>query len=110
GDYGRILGPLQKLRSLLPPWAMIGAFLFPAVFEEFFFRGYLFSALLNRGGPRVALWTSALLFGLFHLVVTDVFELERLVPSTVLGLVLGWVCLRSGSVWPAVLLHACHDG
>ncbi len=31
-------------------------------------------------------------------------------PSTFLGLVLGWVCYRTGSVLPGMLLHASHNG
>ncbi len=35
---------------------------------------------------------------------------ERLVPSTLLGIVLGWVAHRTGSVVPGILLHALHNG
>ena len=31
-------------------------------------------------------------------------------PSAFLGLVLGWVCWRTGSVLPGAVLHACHNG
>ena len=34
----------------------------------------------------------------------------RFFPSTFMGVVLGWVCLRSGSVLPGMLLHVCHNG
>jgi ABC-2 type transport system permease protein/sodium transport system permease protein len=27
-----------------------------------------------------------------------------------MGLILGWVCYRTGSVLPGMLLHACHNG
>ena len=36
--------------------------------------------------------------------------MERFLPSTFLGLILGWVCWRTGSVLPGMLLHACHNG
>jgi hypothetical protein len=49
------------------------------------------------------------LFGLFHLVATDRLHFERLVPSTALGLVLGWLCVRCGSALPGMLLHATHN-
>jgi sodium transport system permease protein len=106
-----LLEPLRLLRALLPPWVLVVTMAFvPAVTEELFFRGYLFSALRARGGAGLAVGVSALLFGLYHLVVTDLFALERLLPSTLLGLVLGWVCWRSGSVVPSMVLHACHNG
>ena len=59
-------------------------------------------------GTRAVL-LSSILFGLFHLVAIEQLHFERLVPSTCLGLVLGWVCLRSGSVLPGMLLHASHN-
>jgi ABC-2 type transport system permease protein/sodium transport system permease protein len=106
----RVGTALQTLRAALPPYALVAAFVVPAVFEELFFRGFLFSALRAGSGPWTAVILSALLFGLFHLVATDAFALERLLPSTFLGLVLGWLCLRSGSVVPSMILHACHNG
>ncbi len=81
----------------------------PAVFEELFFRGYLQSSFLAATKPRLAILYAALLFGLFHVFVSNALAIERFLPSTFLGLVLGWVCYRSGSVWPGMLLHACHN-
>jgi sodium transport system permease protein len=52
---------------------------------------------------------SSLLFGVFHLVATDRLHFERLIPSTALGLVLGWLCVRCGSALPGMLLHATHN-
>ena len=35
--------------------------------------------------------------------------LERLVPSALLGLILSAVCWRSGSLWPSLIQHVCHN-
>jgi ABC-2 type transport system permease protein/sodium transport system permease protein len=35
---------------------------------------------------------------------------ERFLPSAFLGLILGWVCWRTGSVVPGMVLHVCHNG
>ena len=77
--------------------------------EEFFFRGYLLIALERSMSGTRAVLLSSILFGLFHLVAIEQLHFERLIPSTCLGLVLGWVCLRSGSVLPGMLLHAIHN-
>jgi ABC-2 type transport system permease protein/sodium transport system permease protein len=84
--------------------------LVPALSEELFFRGYLFRALSYVCRPALTIVFSALLFGFFHVLIYDVLVPERLVASTLLGLVLGWVRWRSGSVWPGMVLHACHNG
>jgi ABC-2 type transport system permease protein/sodium transport system permease protein len=107
--YERVVGRMRELRQELPLWLLAGALIVQGIFEELFFRGYLFSALRAASGPATTIAASAMLFGLFHLVVTDAFALDRLLPSTLLGLVLGWVCWQSGSVLPGMLLHACHN-
>jgi ABC-2 type transport system permease protein/sodium transport system permease protein len=80
-----------------------------AVTEELFFRGYLFSALRARSGGWVTVGVTAVLFGITHVFLGGALGLERLLPSTLLGLVLGLVCWLSGSVVPGLLLHVCHN-
>ncbi len=78
--------------------------------EEVFFRGFLFQGLRDRfRGPLVVVVT-ALLFGLFHVLNPTLLTPERFLPSTLLGLFLGWVCYRSGSLLPGILLHMLHNG
>jgi ABC-2 type transport system permease protein/sodium transport system permease protein len=90
----------------LSPLAIVAAYaVVPAVLEELFFRGYLFSALRARLRPLATILTTAFLFGLFHIVAS----FDRLLPSTLLGVVLGWVCWRTGSVFPGMVLHGCHN-
>ncbi len=75
----------------------------PALCEETLFRGYVLRGLLQRVSPAKAVLWSALLFGAFH------FDLYRLLPTAVLGLVLGWVALVTGSLWPSIVLHAANN-
>jgi ABC-2 type transport system permease protein/sodium transport system permease protein len=109
-QLARIQEVLKQWRDFSPVLIVLVQAVLPAVAEELFFRGYLFSALRAGGSPRVAILGSALLFGLFHLLVTDMLVIERLVPSTLLGLVLGWLCWKSGSVLPGMGLHVVHNG
>jgi ABC-2 type transport system permease protein/sodium transport system permease protein len=102
-------GLVDEFRTLSPVVVVLCLAIVPAAFEELFFRGFLFGALTERFRPGATVVLSAVLFGLFHVVVRDSLAVERLVPSTLLGLVLGWVRLRSGSVLPGVLLHGCHN-
>ncbi|HYT89282.1 MAG TPA: type II CAAX endopeptidase family protein, partial [Gemmataceae bacterium] len=89
----------------MSPWLLAGGLAIVGMLEELFFRGYLFSALRSVGGAALTILGSALLFGLFH--APQAFD--RLLPSTLLGVVLGWVCWRSGSVLPGMLLHAVYN-
>jgi ABC-2 type transport system permease protein/sodium transport system permease protein len=101
---------LAQLQNIPPAVILVSLALIPAVCEELFFRGYLFQALSCRFSPLGTLLISAVLFGLFHVVASSAAALERFLPSTFLGLMLGWVCWRSGSVLPGMVLHGCHNG
>lgn len=101
---------LDELRSVSPILILLAMAFAPAIFEELFFRGYLFSALRAASSRRTTILISALLFGLFHVISNGALSVERFLPSTFMGLVLGWLCYQSGSVWPGMLLHACHNG
>jgi membrane protease YdiL (CAAX protease family) len=89
----------------------VGAFALNAVLvatlapfaEELFFRGLGVRALLPFGG-LAAIGVSALAFGLGHGL------LVALPVLVVFGAGLGWVRLRSGSVWPGMLAHGFYNG
>jgi sodium transport system permease protein len=100
---------LDRWRALSPVFVVGLAAVVPAILEELFFRGFLFSALLDPGRPRTAIVGSALFFGLFHLVGQQLLIVEWGVMATLLGLVLGWLAWRSGSVLPGMFLHALHN-
>jgi ABC-2 type transport system permease protein/sodium transport system permease protein len=100
----------QQLRRLPPESVVLALAVIPAVLEELFFRGYLFSALLKgRMRPGVVVFATAALFALFHLFLPGAVAVERLPVAFLLGLVLGWVAWRTGSVVPGILLHAAHN-
>ncbi len=91
----------------VPLWLIIlTVAIVPAIFEELCFRGFLFGALRTRLSGPLTIVASALLFGVFH----EILSSGRLLPSTFLGLVLGWVRWRTRSVWPGILLHALNNG
>jgi sodium transport system permease protein len=75
------------------------AALSPAICEEVVFRGFLLSSFRGRTSGVTAVVVTALLFGLFHL------SIYRLIGTTALGLVMGWIVWHTRSIWPAVLFH-----
>ena len=76
----------------------------PAICEELLFRGVVLQSLRRSVGAPTAVLLTAALFGLFHL------NLAQLPTTVVVGLVLGGLVVLSGSIWPAMLLHALHNG
>lgn len=89
-------------QASLPVLLLLTAVL-PAFCEELLFRGLILSGLRPLG-PRVAIGVSALLFGLLHA------SLYRLLPTFFLGLLLGWLVWRSGSLLTSALAHALNNG
>lgn len=94
----------------LPWWLVLAVFaLTPAICEEGLFRGFVLSSM-HRYSAAWAIGLSALLFGLMHVLTSNVLAVERFLPTTFMGLLLAWIALRTGSIWPGVALHALHNG
>lgn len=70
------------------------------LFEELVFRAWLLGGLKERWGTWPALLLSAGFFAIVH------SELQATPALFGLGLVFGWVYLRSGSVWASTAVHA----
>ena len=71
--------------------------------EELFFRGLGVRALQFLGGMSAVVMTG-LVFGFSHGI------LAALPPLVLFGIVLGWVRLRSDSVWPGMFAHGFYNG
>ncbi len=95
---------LGWLRDTSPLVAVFLLALVPAVCEEFFFRGFVLSGVRDGLNRYAALIIVSLAFGLFH------YSAHRMVATSVLGLLLGLLVLRSASLWPAMLAHFLHNG
>lgn len=93
-----------------PAVVLLVSAVIPAVVEELFFRGYLFAMLERSHSRRVAVAGSAAVFAVFHVLVGEALGVERVIPSLLMGLVLGWVRLKAGSVIPGMALHLLHNG
>jgi sodium transport system permease protein len=91
------------------PWWLSGLLiaLLPALCEELFFRGWMLAAFAGeRPSPRravAAVLLQAAAFAGFHLLP------ERMPQTFLLGAVLGWMTLTTGSLAPAVLAHLAHN-
>ncbi len=78
--------------------------LVPSVCEEILFRGYLQRALEKSWGVGAAILISGLLFGLFHIRIT------QLIPLAVIGILLAWIVWKSNSIIPAIAGHFVNNG
>ena len=75
------------------------------VVEEFFFRGFLYTALRRRLPTLLAALVIGLLFGAVHIPTGP----EAAAPLAVLGFTLCLVYERTGSIYPCIALHALQN-
>jgi hypothetical protein len=75
----------------------------PAVVEELAFRGVILERLRKFLGTRDAVVASALMFMILHLTVLSFPHL------LIIGLVLGYLRIRIGSLYPCMVLHFTHN-
>lgn len=71
--------------------------------EELFFRGYVQTRLRKRWGNAIAIIISAIAFGVFHL------DLIQSIFAAAMGVALGYIAERSGSIYPAIVGHVFNN-
>ncbi|MCL4305901.1 ABC transporter permease subunit [bacterium] len=83
-----------------PLWVALGIIaLLPAVVEEHLCRGLMLRGLDRESGKWTAILVVALIFAILHL------NPYRFLPTFALGILLGFIAVRTGSIFPAILGH-----
>ena len=100
-DYGGAVGELQA------GWGVLCLTLGAGLCEELLFRGAIFG-LLRRSGPSTRVAVAALIWQAVAFSLLHVLSF-KLIPTGVIGLILGVLAWRTGSVWPGVVVHAAHN-
>ena len=85
-----------------------------ALHEETWFRGVILTVLAGRG-PLPAVVASAALFGIGHslnVLTTSASPLAvvyQVISAGLVGILFGTVRIRTGMIWPSVIVHALVD-
>ena len=75
----------------------------PAICEELLFRGFLLAGLRQKLSSPVTAIIVGLVFGLFHMHV------EQIPVHSLMGALLAFICIRSGSILPGILVHLANN-
>ncbi len=95
----QVINPLESYAmSDSLPLKLLFLVVLPPLFEELLFRRTLIDRM-RPYGEKLAVVTSALMFGLFHGNLSQFFY------AVALGLVFGWIYLRTGCLRWTVALH-----
>ena len=85
-------------------WLVLFAFaVTPAICEEIAFRGFLLAGFRRRGRVTLAIVLSSCAFGIIHMIPHQVFN------ATLLGLILGTMCIRNRSILPGIAFHFVYN-
>lgn len=92
---------MQTMTDLKQPlWLVLLAFaVAPAFCEEIAFRGFILSGFGRSKRIWLAIGLSSLMFGLMHMIPQQVYN------AALLGLVLGLLAVKSGSLLPSIVFH-----
>lgn len=77
--------------------------------EEIVFRGYWLQRLHAWWGGAVAIVASSILFAVAHSWSATEGAAVLVTQTLVMGVILAWLRLASGSIWPAVCAHAANN-
>jgi membrane protease YdiL (CAAX protease family) len=108
GDFWNAMTPRSPGDALL---SLAAVALVPAVCEELLFRGMLLPAMLTRQSASAAVLLSAALFASLHVLPTSDggVSLYQVPQAMLVGVALGALRLRSGSLLPGVLAHTLYN-
>lgn len=109
GAVSVVIEPLMALLPEVPDvygrgfWTFVTLVVAAPLFEEVIFRGIILESTRLRYGVVAAWLVSSLIFGVVHMNPAVV------VNAAIMGLILGFIYLASGSLWPAIILHAFNN-
>lgn len=75
----------------------------PAVIEELAFRGFILSGMQRLRNEWWGILATSLAFGAAHAIF------QQSIITFVVGIILGVLAVRTGSLWPCILYHFTHN-
>jgi sodium transport system permease protein len=105
--HPQVLEQLQGVEAMAraaPLWqAILLMALTPAICEELAFRGFILSGLRRTGHKWAAIALTSVFFGLAHGI------LQQSLSAFFVGMVIGYIAVKTGSIWPGILYHLVHN-
>lgn len=95
----------QNITFLTVLIAFISAAVISPLYEEFFYRGFIYRWLRTRIGLKGALLISSFIFMIVHIPTYNVMPVNFFS-----GVLFALAYERTGSIWPSVLIHGLTNG
>jgi len=104
GSSQEVVRQFENANGIEVPLFALGVVLLAPLAEELLFRGALLRGLVRRTTPARAVFLSALIFALVH-VIGDPDTYYYVPAFLLLGLVSGWRAMKTGNLSQSVMLH-----
>lgn len=85
--------------------AFVAAVVISPIYEEIFYRGFIYRWLRTRMGLGWGLMLSSLIFTIIHIPTYNAMPVNFLG-----GVIFAWAYERTHSIWPGVIIHGLSNG
>ncbi|MDH7517330.1 MAG: type II CAAX endopeptidase family protein [Candidatus Thermoplasmatota archaeon] len=96
------LSNIKELASNLSVASMFFVIIFQSISEEIFFRGFLFEKIGLVAGDMIAIFITAVLFGLAHISYGKIYPV---VMPVIMGVFLGFIVVKTKNLYSAITAH-----
>ena len=96
------LSNIEELAGNLSVVSMFFVIFFQSISEEIFFRGFLLEKIGSVAGDIMAIFVTAILFGLAHISYGKVYPV---VMPIIMGILLGFVVIKTKNLYSAITAH-----
>ena len=96
------LSNIEDLATNLSVASMIFIIIFQSISEEIFFRGFLLGKIESAAGTNIAIFITAVLFGLAHMSYGKIYPT---IMPIIMGILLGYIVVKTKNLVSAITAH-----
>jgi len=96
------LSNIEDIAGNIPIVSMLLIIIFQSIAEEIFFRGFLFEKIESIAGGIMAIFITAILFGLAHMSYGKIYPV---IMPIMMGIFLGFVVFKTKNLYSAITAH-----
>ena len=93
---------IQDLEIYFSPVAIVVLIIFQPIAEEIFFRGFLLDKITSLYGEKIAIISTAILFGIAHLVYGNAYPA---VMTGIIGILLAYLVIKTKNLYSSIIAH-----
>jgi hypothetical protein len=101
-DEDTEISNIEDLAGNLSIYSMVFIILFQSIGEEIFFRGFLMEKINSYAGEKMAIFVTAILFGLAHMSYGKIYPV---IMPMIMGIILGYIVFRTKNLYSAIIAH-----